>query len=273
MKNFVALCGYLLCAVGAFAQGGEGNWEVYISKFSNGPASVAVDMDFDKSDTTKANPFLLVFTIQAKDCDEKGFPQKREFDNLYAIADTVEAIVKAAPRGFLVGTYTNDCYYQCYYYMADTTLLRPALKVAVEKNFPAYKTFIRIEADVTHHAYHSFLYPSEEMQEYMADQKVILQLRQQGDNLRDPHKLEHFLYFRDKQGREKFMNYAKAEGFTIERQMSYDRKWELPFELRIYKTQMVDIESVNKTTKALRKKAEELGGRYDGWQTAVIKAK
>ncbi len=271
MKKFIAGLSLLCCGVCALAQGAEDNWEVYISKFSNGPGSVTVNMDFAARDTGKAYPYLLVFTIQAKDCDEQRFPEKKEFETLYAIADTVESIVRQSPNGFLVGTYTNDCYYQCYYYMADTTLLRPALQVAVAKNFPTYKTFIRIERDVTHHAYHDFLYPTQEMQEYMADQKVILQLRQAGDNLRDPHKMEHFLYFADKQSREKFTNYARAEGFAIERQMKYDRNWQLPFELRIYKTQMVDIESVNKTTKALRKMAKELGGQYDGWQTAVIK--
>lgn len=274
MRNLIAAFGGLLLCASAVAQGAGDNWEVYIGKYKNGPGSVTVDMGLSGNDTLrKSHPYLLVFTINAKDCDAKGFPTADEFVTLYKMADSVEAVVKTTPRGFLAGTFTNDCYYQCYYYMADTALLRPALQVMLQKYFPLYVTNLRIEGDPTYHAYQNFLYPTPAMQDYIADQKVILQLRQLGDNLQEPHRLEHFLYFKTKEDRERFIHYARSEGFSIEHQMSYDRKWELPFELRIYKTQMADIESVQSTTKVLRKKAAELNGQYDGWQTGVIKAK
>jgi hypothetical protein len=48
---------------------------------------------------------------------------------------------------------------------------------------------------------------------------------------------------------------------------------ELKYQLQISRTDSVETSYISKITIELRKKAKELNGEYDGWETFVVKEK
>ena len=61
----------------------------------------------------------------------------------------------------------------------------------------------------------------------------------------------------------------KIQGFKIESESKTKDK-NYPYQLQISRIDFVDMESINNITIKLRKKANELNGEYDGWETFVI---
>ena len=139
-----------------------------------------------------------------------------------------------------------------------------------ESKHKDYKYYINIRQDKEWEAYTKFLYPTEQIQEYMSNQKVLNQLQKAGDNLSKKRQVDHWIYFATKESRKLFINYSENIGFKIEKQAK-TKDPNLPYKLQISRIDLVDIESISQLTMKLRRKAKELGGDYDGRETFVIK--
>jgi hypothetical protein len=108
--------------------------------------------------------------------------------------------------------------------------------------------------------------------EYMSNSKVILSLTKAGDDLSKPRQVDHWLYFKNEADRNLFITYTAKENYKLEGK-KYVEKAPLHFQLHISRIDKVDMNSITEITKRLRKKAKELNGDYDGWETFVIKDK
>src|SRR5690606_31557606 len=114
------------------------------------------------------------------------------------------------------GTFTYQCVRLDYIYVTDSVSVRAELSELYKTEFPAYKYFIDIKFDSEWEVYLQFLYPNIETQEFMANEKVLVQLRQSGDDLSTPRQVDHWLYFKDKRSRNSFVESLNKEGFKIE---------------------------------------------------------
>lgn len=248
----------------SFAQDEE--WEVYMAGYEKGPGSTLVNMSYKANAPFRQYPFLLIAGVTFPDCDSTGLPAKTAFDQLYAVSDQIQAILSNYK---LAGTFTYQCERMDYYYLADTAGLRNKLE-PVYKNFPRLQPILKIRTDTSWEAYLSFLYPNEETQEYMANEKILLHLVKEGDNLSQPRQVDHWLYFSSSADRDRFSAYIVTEKYKIEnKQLVAEAR--LPYQLQISRVDKVDIGAITAITTSLRKKAEQYGGDYDGWETFVIK--
>src|SRR5690606_31191733 len=117
-------------------------------------------------------------------------------------------------------------------YVTDSVSIRAELSEFYKTEFPAYKYFIDIKFDPEWEAYLQFLYPNEETQEFMANEKVLAQLRQAGDDLSKPRQVDHWIYFKDNRSRNSFLGLVKSEGFSIVGKAKI-KKSALPYRLHI----------------------------------------
>jgi uncharacterized protein (TIGR01619 family) len=227
-------------------------------------------MSLKESAPDKQFPFLLTTGVNLLKCTDDGLPTKGEFDMLYKISDRIKLLVDSISKNKFSGTFSYQCERKDYYYLADTTGVRKLLEAIYQKTFPGYKYSINIRNDEQWDAYLTFLYPNDETFEYMSNEKVILNLTKEGDDLTKPRQVDHWLYFKNESDREKFISYAVKEKFKMEsKKFVQDSK--LKYQLQISRTDKADVGSISKITIELRKKAKELNGDYDGWETFVVK--
>lgn len=267
MRNLIIVIGFLCIVNNSWSQ--TGNWDVYMAQYENGPGSTTINMDLMKLAPNKELPFVVISGVTTENCRDDGFPNGSEFERLYEISDAVQAKLKEITKFELTGTFTYQCERLDYVYVSDTTLVRAELAKLYKTEFPSYKYYINVRTDVDWETYLQFLYPNQETQEFMANEKVLVQLRQAGDNLSKPRQVDHWIYFADKGDRSLFVESVKKEGYKIE---SEDKLKDstLPFQLHISRTDNVFPSAISKVTLSLRKMAKQFKGDYDGWETFVI---
>lgn len=237
--------------------------------YEKGPGSVTLNMDVVNHAPKKDLPFVLITGVTVKNCSKDGFPNPEEFDRLYAVSDRIQAEVAKLSKMEHVGTFTYQCERLYYIYLSDTTKIRELLIKLYKSDFSNYTYYLNIRNDVEWEGYLKFLYPSDEIQEYMSNDKVIIQLSKAGDKLTTARKVDHWLYFPTEKDRNTFESIAIADGFKIEGKQKIDTA--KPYLLQISRTDKVDHESINPVTMTLRKKAKKLNGEYDGWETFIVK--
>jgi uncharacterized protein (TIGR01619 family) len=253
----------------AFAQE-EGNWDAYIAQYDDGVGSTTVNMDLINEAPKKNLPFVVITGVTYKECDEHGFPSDDELDKLYKISDGVNETVWTATQKEMVGTFMMGCERLDYIYIRDTLQVRKKLIELYTSTYPTYEYYINIRRDDKWEAYVDFLYPNEETQEYMSNEKVLMKLSEAGDKLTTPRVVDHWLYFKSEKKMEKFIQFATDEKFKIE-EKKHVKELDLPYQLHISRVDKIEMEYIQPITMLLRKKAQELEGKYDGWETVVIK--
>lgn len=246
------------------------NWDVYLAQFDKGPGSVSLNMDLIIEAPKGEFPFVVITGVTFSQCRDDGFPEDEEFKKLYAISDNVVELISSISESELVGTFTYQCQRLDYVYVRDTTNIRDKLESLYKSHYKSYKQYINIVHDKEWEAYTKFLYPNEEIQEYMSNEKVLVQLRTAGDKLNKARQIDHWLYFSSSNDRDAFTKYAQKEKFKIEGN-NYLKDSELPYQLHISRVDNLDPQLINSLTLSLRKKAKEFKGEYDGWETFVVK--
>ncbi|MDN3659153.1 DUF695 domain-containing protein [Ferruginibacter paludis] len=269
VKRYVILSLFVTLALNAFSQ--DDVWNVYMAAYEKGPGSTLVNMTLKDAAPMLRLPYLLTTGVRLKNCSKEGLPVKEEFNTLYQISDSVKAALNTRLRPVAAGTFSYQCERIDYYYLPDTTGIRKLLEIAYKKYFPAYQYSINIQNDAEWKGYLGFLFPNEDILDQLTNEKVILDLTDAGDDLSKPRMVDHWLYFKTDAERNSFIPYAVKEKFKVTKSFSPNTR--LTYQLQLSRTDKVDLASISIITSALRKKATELHGQYDGWETVVIKKK
>jgi len=247
-----------------------GKWEVYIAGYEKGPGSTVLNMGLVNKAPDKKLPFIVITGVTFTNCREDGLPEENEFINLHEISDDVQKSIAELTNMEMAGTFTYQCERLDYVYVSDTSKIRKSIAELYKSKYSKYKSYISIKRDENWDAYLKFLYPNEETQEDMSNQKVLTQLQKNGDKLTKARLVDHWIYFASSQDRENFEKNIFNDGFKIEGREKVDDT-DKPFQLHISRVDKVDPESINKITLDLRHKARQVNGNYDGWETFIVK--
>ena len=268
MKKYFIVFYLLLITTFAFCQ--EGNWDVFIAQYEKGPGSVTLNMDLIYSSPKRHLPFVVITGVKTKKCSGDGWPDKEEYDNLYKVSDDIIGAISSTVKSELVGSWTYQCERLDYIYVADTVNIRQKIGEIYRNQYSNYESYFNIRVDRDWKAYREFLYPNEETFEYMQNDKVIMQLVNAGDNLSRARQVDHWIYFRNSEDRNIFEDFARKKRYKIEGKDNLKNS-KSPFQLHISRADLVDHNSINVITTELRKKARELNGDYDRWETFIVK--
>lgn len=263
-----AITTLIVVCMGVVAKSQHTGWDVYLAQYDDGVGSTTLNMDLIHTAPVKALPFVVVTGVTVKECPEDGLPSK--LDDLYKISDDVNQLISSLTKIESVGTFMCQCERLQYIYVADTSNIRDRLTNLYRDKYGSYAYYIDIEPDPEWEAYLTFLYPNEETLEYMSNIDVVEQLEAAGDKPKKSRLVDHWLYFKSTADRDAFVKYAKQENFKVER-TDFLNNSELPYQLHISRVDPVDIQTISALTLALRKKAWEFNGKYDGWESVVVK--
>ena len=268
MKKFLLTLIVALLPLLVTAQ--EDYWDVYMAQYDNAPGSTVLNMSVKKNAPDRRLPFICITGVKFSDCNPDGLPNESALQDLYKIADSVKSDIDRRVKNNMVGSFTYQCERLDYFYVDDTTGLRKLLLQLYLKYFPGYAPYINIKEDRKWEAYLNFLYPNEETFEFMQNQKVVMQLEKAGDKLDKERQVDHWLYFNTEQDRDCFIAFASKQNYKVEAKEK-TKEADHSFKLQISKTDKVGLALISKTTLELRRQAFKCSGRYDGWETFVIK--
>jgi len=261
----------ILISINMNAQNSYEKWDTYIATYEdNKPGSTTLRMDLYDSTPITGFDNVLVTGLTYSTSREDGFPENKTFKLLHKVADELIKILKKETDFILVGSFMYNNERLEYFYVKETKNLTSKIEEFYKNNYPEYKSYLNIKEDKEWKYYRDFLYPNEETLNYMADQSVLRNLQNAGDNLTKPRQVDHWLYFPTKAKRKECRIELTKSNFKIENEVN-NKEGNLPFSLQISRIDYVDIDSIYPITSKLRVLAQKYGGEYDGWETSVEK--
>ena len=243
-------------------------WDSYMSKLGDKPASILVDMGLNANAPDKRYPYLVITGPYAQKSDKKGLPEKQEINALEEILDASSNFITGITAKVLAGTVTYNSQRLNYYYVKDTTGIRNAIMRMYNRSFKGYKFALSIKPDAQWLMYSTFLYPSEETQNWMENNKVMTRLLQSGDSLTKPRNIVYAACFHTDSSRVAFASFVTGTGYSIQKSLTIKSDTD-PLCLIFSKFGYIKKDSVDVVTSGLKEELHKHNGVYDGWNAPL----
>jgi hypothetical protein len=244
------------------------HWEYYPRTIDDFQASVFVNLGIREEINSLALPSLLKIHLTLRTPNENGLPTNGEADLLFAFEDDLSAKVESF-GGCYVGRITACGIRIYYFYVAIAeNLVKPDLEELSGRH--GYELGYDLTDDPSKAEYWLVLHPDKYEWLALMDLKVIQSLQGAGDTLEEERDICHYARFKDIEGMLAFRTWTKMNGFT-------DSKIHEPnvdsdsYTLVFHHNCVPRLCDISPVTILLTDKAEEYGGEYDGWETAVIR--
>jgi hypothetical protein len=114
------------------------------------------------------------------------------------------------------------------------------------------------------------LYPTADDWQVIKDMRVIDAAKERGDPGTAMRQIDHWTYFDNEASARTFVEWAEKNGFANDAEYSGVRE-DSKYCVRLHHRGTLELRDLTHHTIQLRRKAEELGGDYDGWETPVEK--
>lgn len=270
MKYFLSLLIVsALCSLPAIAQTEE--WDTYVAKFGDRPASVLVDLSLRNTAPDKRFPFLVITGPKANNCGKQGMPNKDEIGALEEILDATQNFMTGVTAKVLVATVTSNCQRLNYYYVKDTGNIRNAIARMYDRSFANYSYVVKIKHDPDWVEYRASLYPTEATQNWMLNSKIMARMISEGDSLKIQRNINFDLYFRSDTSRAAFAGFARSKGYNTDKMMLANTT-NAPYQIVVSKYGYVKMALIDSFSTELKAEAKRHNGFYNGWE-APAKAK
>lgn len=109
--------------------------------------------------------------------------------------------------------------------------------------------------------YRELLLPDAERRQWMDDRRMVQVLKEQGDRLAAPRRVDHRVVFPDAAARDAFVPAAVAAGFTVEtRELA----------VHAHRLDAIELDHIHDVVMILVDAAVPLGGRYERWVAGIV---
>ena len=246
----------------------EEEWDFYFSNVDDKPGSFYLDMGLSAIAPVTKMPHFFYVSVTMNDPREDGLSSDREYDTLIEIEDKLVGSLKDNHDVIYVGRLTSNGTRDFYFYTSDTTLVEKTISDSLIQ-FPKYSYDFEIKDNRDWSFYTDFIYPNPRQLQSILNRRVIDNLEKNGDKLIQPREVNHWIFFKTPEGREKYIDKVKEKGFKIEDIDHAESDKEFKYKLRISRVDNVGHGDVDDYVLYLWELADELDGHYDGWETSV----
>lgn len=247
----------------------EQQWDFYFSNVDDKPGSFYLDMGLNQiAPVDKMHHFFSV-CVRMNEPREDGLSSRSEYETLCDMEDLLVNNLTNRHNIIYVRRLTSNGTRDFYFYTSDPTLIDKTVSESLIR-FPKYEYDFEVKDDRDWSYYIDFIYPSPSQVQSILNRRVIDNLEKHGDKLNQPREVNHWIYFKTKEDREKFVEQVKENGFTIENTDTIpDSDKEFKHSLQISRVDPVTQSDVDDYVLFLWGLANELGGNYDGWETSI----
>jgi|SRR5262245_8106444 len=249
------------------------NWDFYFANVNGEVGSLLVNLGIRDSVPDPQRPWLLWTCIYFQQSSDDGYPTSDgdEDSTLGRIEEALRHALKEGTEAELVGRITSDSRREFYFYGRGLDGFEEAVAQSLE-SFPGYRYKAGAREDPSWSHYIDVLYPTPEERELIENRHVVEKLEGYGDSLQVPRPVSHWIYFKSAGDRSKFVAAALNSGFRVIKQAEdVDVETKYPYGVELERIDHVDWDSINDVTLHLFRLAKYVGGKYDGWETSVVK--
>jgi hypothetical protein len=190
------------------------HWDTYMSILGDKPASVLVDMALQPTAPNKLYPYLVITGPRTENCNAQKLPATEEIPLLEEMLDATSIFLSGVTAKTLAGTLTYNCERLNYYYVKDTMGIRSAINRLYERSYKNHHYTVKIKHEPEWKTYRTFLYPDEQTQLWMENNRKISEMRQAGDSLTKERNINFTLYLPSEATRDSIMLFASKEQLT-----------------------------------------------------------
>ena len=245
-------------------------WETYFCQIDNNVGSILLDFGIrDQAPLSNHTDLTwLCIHVNAVRCD--GFPESEEFEQLNQVEDSIEAVVANANGDICyVGRSTSDGKRLLFFYSGDGSLTERTLSVAVSA-YPNYRYELGSKSEPDWNTYFEYLFPDARQCQSISNGHVLQALEKHGDDFAVEREVDHWAYFENSFDRQQFIEAVCERGFRVVDELN-DTENEPSFGVQLTRVHAVDRNTIDAITLEIFDLAEEHSGRYDGWETPIMK--
>jgi hypothetical protein len=243
------------------------SWKFFPCQIEGGAAFVYVDVNA-LEDIDRAPAALARVRLIYKAPRPNGLPTGAEFKAAIAIEKSLARFAKRG-RDRYVGRITRSGFREFHVYTRRRKTAWQEFLAKVAKK-TGYSLELRITSDKRHAAYRKALYPTPDAWQVIGDIDVITLLEREGDMEAIRRRIDHWSYFGSAKAASRFAAWAVKSGYKHDAKLSgVDDRGEHC--VRLYHVGTTRQREISGHSITLNRKASDLAGRYDGWETKVVK--
>jgi hypothetical protein len=241
------------------------HWEMFECMMGEHLAFITLDYGIHR-ELDSLPPDSARFVVAMIDADARGLPIDGEFARLNEVQALLEERLGAT--GQYVGRVTTQGQrYFLFYTSLDEARCLEVARAAGDLH--GHCVQLLHEPDPHRSRYWDELFPTDDDWQVIKDMKVASALREAGDTMTKPRRIEHWAYFADDAARSRFVE-AVRDGFDSIELLDADLDGG-GYGVRLAHVSLPDHVSMNPSTLGLARAAREHGGDYDGWESPVCK--
>jgi uncharacterized protein (TIGR01619 family) len=244
------------------------DWDFYFSNVDDKPGSFYLDIGLIQIAPLDKMPNFFYVSLKMNDPREDGLSSNREYEKLIEIEDALVKSLKDKHDIVYAGRLTSNGTRDFYFYTSDTLLIEKTISESLVQ-FPNYEYDFEIKDNKDWSYYLNFIYPNPRQLQKISNRRVVELLEKNGDKLIEPREVNHWIYFKTPEGREKYIEKVKEKGFKIEDFDNIDDNKDFKYRLRISRVDKVGQKDVDDYALYLWELANELDGDYDGWESSI----
>lgn len=242
----------------------SGEWDFYLLRVDNKPASIYLDLALARTAPVSTEPNMAYVRVRMRRPRPDGLSSHDEFQTLSDLEDVLIDGVARKDTTTYAGRNTSGGNRDFYFYTADPTAFAESVKRAMAR-MPEYQFEVGGRLDPSWKVYFDFLYPSADDLERILNRRVNDSLTANGDDLSKPRTIDHLAYLPSVGAAETLRDYLRKQGFVVGEPKVEGSSIGLSFERINAPDQMDDV------VIPIARRVRDLGGDYDGWGCEVAK--
>ncbi|MBA3461039.1 MAG: DUF695 domain-containing protein [Deltaproteobacteria bacterium] len=244
---------------------GDDAYEFYPCLVDEAPASIYVNLRFESSPPPAADTRYTI-AIAMREQGEYGIGNEEEAAALDLVEQAIIARAAAVAVTYVGRVRTRGVW--------ETVLYGPAghldeLRALATERVGNRRVDARSERDASWRYYHELLVPDAERLQWMDDRRMVEILREQGDRLASPRRVDHQLAFPTEHARDAFAATATTAGFTLDG-TDDTGDTELPHRVRVHRADPIELDHIHEVVMTLVDAAVANGGRYHRWVAGIV---
>ncbi len=238
-------------------------WDFFPCQMGDNRAFIFFNEDISERVDSLPAEHVVKVRVTLKSPDPRGLPMGDEFEALSSLEDRLTSFFEAQ-AGCYVGRISVAGFRHFYYYVDGEEAELGAFLQRLTASTGYELKYIR-EPDRERTSYWQDLFPTADDRQLMQDMRVLEHLQKEGDSLDQEREIDHWAYFPEAEQRDAFVAWALGEGYTLEGKPDQDQN----YGALLRHIAAPELATITQHTIKLNRKASELGGDYDGWETSV----
>ena len=240
-------------------------FDFYPCLVDDAPASIYVNLKFEHDDHGNADT-RYTLAVRMREPDTHGIGTADEGAALNLVE---EAVIKRAVQ--LGVTYVGRVRSRGIW---EIVLYGPAghasvLEATMRDRVGDRRIEVRTAPDATWSYYRDLLLPDAERRQWMDDRRLVQILREQGDVLVTPRRVDHWASFASAADRDAFVAAVTTNGFALEEASHEEDAGEQPFGAWVHRVDPIELDHIHDVVMTLVDAAIANRGRYDGWESGI----